>query len=460
MDSLPATGTPLMQINHQNVAKPSKPTNGRCFIDSSESEGSKCSQSSSDLSEPSTSEVSSCGSNEDSDSKTSAIFNSESNTWDEKSATFLRALLPWMQKSRRAPSRGVGDKVGGTLALIQHSRPPNLPMKCPSEDRRHRKQYHSILEAARKRALREESARQQYREDQRKREERLAVDSSIWQSDILPRFESLKNTKKVRDLWWCGLPPSIRGKVWKLGISNDLNIEPSHYNIYLERVYDNPISECLKAIKLDVSRTFPNLGVFQDGGPLFEALEGVLAAYTVYRSDIGYVQGMSFIGAILTLNMEPNDAFACFANLLNKPYHYAAFTLNQKQINVYYNVFSSALAQKIPKIHLHFSSTGLSPDLYLLDWLYTIYAKAMPLDVACRIWDVFVRDGDEFLFRTALGILYMYQEELLLMDFVRCAQFLTKLPENLEVAVLFSCIARMSTTIGTCTFDEMISQLS
>ena len=27
----------------------------------------------------------------------------------------------------------------------------------------------------------------------------------------------------------------------------------------------------------------------------------------------------------------------------------------------------------------------------------------MPLDVACRVWDVFLRDGEEFLFRTALG---------------------------------------------------------
>jgi hypothetical protein len=27
----------------------------------------------------------------------------------------------------------------------------------------------------------------------------------------------------------------------------------------------------------------------------------------------------------------------------------------------------------------------------------------MPLDVACRVWDVFLRDGEEFLFKAALG---------------------------------------------------------
>lgn len=35
--------------------------------------------------------------------------------------------------------------------------------------------------------------------------------------------------------------------------------------------------------------------------------------------------------------------------------------------------------------------------------IFTIYTKTLPLDVACRVWDMFCRDGDIFLFRTALG---------------------------------------------------------
>ena len=33
-------------------------------------------------------------------------------------------------------------------------------------------------------------------------------------------------TKKVRDLWWLGLPPGVRGEVWKKALGNDLNISP------------------------------------------------------------------------------------------------------------------------------------------------------------------------------------------------------------------------------------------
>jgi len=35
--------------------------------------------------------------------------------------------------------------------------------------------------------------------------------------------------------------------------------------------------------------------------------------------------------------------------------------------------------------------------------IFTLYAKALSLDVASRVWDVFFRDGEEFLFRTAIG---------------------------------------------------------
>ena len=41
--------------------------------------------------------------------------------------------------------------------------------------------------------------------------------------------------------------------------------------------------------------------------------------------------------------------------------------------------------------------------VFLVDRIFTIYTRNLPLDVACRIWDLFCRDGDVFLYRTALG---------------------------------------------------------
>ncbi|KAL7289030.1 hypothetical protein TKK_0016985 [Trichogramma kaykai] len=372
-------------------------------------------------------------------------------------------MFSWKSSSKDteppSPTRN-SDRIGSSLALIEQGRPANLPAKSIEEEEMHRKQVESLLEAARKRERREERERRQQREQQLREEERLAEDSHTWVVQVLPRFYVLRDTRRVRDLWWRGLPPSVRGRVWRLAIGNGLNLTSQLYELCLERAQAQPRNESLAAIRLDVARTFPSLCVFQETGPLAENLRGVLAAYALYRPDIGYVQGMSFIGAVLALNMDAAEAFICFANLLNRPCHLAAFTLDQRQMGLYYKAYSTALAHRLPKLYAHFLAAGLSPDLYLLDWLYTVYAKAMPLDIASRVWDIFLRDGDEFLFRTALGLLHLYQDELLRMDFVRAAQFLNRLPENMQSDALFNSINQMSTSVGAANFYQMLAQFA
>lgn len=53
--------------------------------------------------------------------------------------------------------------------------------------------------------------------------------------------------------------------------------------------------ECsMELIQLDIARTFPHLCIFQPGGPYFDVLHELLAAYVCYRPDIGYVQVSSY----------------------------------------------------------------------------------------------------------------------------------------------------------------------
>ena len=44
------------------------------------------------------------------------------------------------------------------------------------------------------------------------------------------------------------------------------------------------------------------------------------------------VQGMSFLAAVLLLNMDQCDAFTCLANLLSKPCYNVFFRIDQKQV--------------------------------------------------------------------------------------------------------------------------------
>lgn len=35
-----------------------------------------------------------------------------------------------------------------------------------------------------------------------------------------------RSSKRVRELWWLGLPPGVRGEVWRKALGNDLNVSP------------------------------------------------------------------------------------------------------------------------------------------------------------------------------------------------------------------------------------------
>ena len=49
-----------------------------------------------------------------------------------------------------------------------------------------------------------------------------------------------------------------------------------------------------------------------------------------YNNDL--LQGMSFIAAILILNLDEADAFIMFANLLNWPLLTSFFSVDQQQV--------------------------------------------------------------------------------------------------------------------------------
>ncbi|KAG7280068.1 hypothetical protein CRUP_018024 [Coryphaenoides rupestris] len=152
-------------------------------------------------------------------------------------------------------------------------------------------------------------------------------------------------------------------------------------------------------------------------GPYHNLLHSILGAYTCYRPDIGYM--LKYFGA-----------------------------------------FEVFFEENLPRLFNHFLSSNLTPDLYLIDWIFSLYTKPFPLDVACRVWDVFCRDGEEFLFRVGLGILRLYQDVLLQMDFIHIAQFLARLPdEELLSDRLFSCIAATPMLSGNRKWNQVFSSL-
>ena len=60
------------------------------------------------------------------------------------------------------------------------------------------------------------------------------------------------------------------------------------------------------------------LGVFKKDGLHYDKLQRILEAFTMHRPDIGYVQGMSYVAAVLLLYMDEHSAFISFCNMITK----------------------------------------------------------------------------------------------------------------------------------------------
>lgn len=122
---------------------------------------------------------------------------------------------------------------------------------------------------------------------------------------MFPNWDRAIGETRTRELWWRGIPPRHRGAIWQRAIGNELSLSEETYKKALQRAKDvrsrsdgesgesnKRMREWFDAIEADVSKAFPDLKLFQVGGPLRDTLIDVLEAYSMYRSDVGYVSGL------------------------------------------------------------------------------------------------------------------------------------------------------------------------
>lgn len=297
------------------------------------------------------------------------------------------------------------------------------------------------------------------------REERCSRLADEWVASILPSWRKKRNTNRVRSLTFQGVPASVRARVWQCAIGNPLQVSEALFDVLKERaragrmeymrgretlaLADGDVgglggqAEALmesersahKAIMLDLPRTFPDLSFFHAEGSHYEfALRDVLEAFLYLKPDVGYSQGMSFLAAVLLLYMDPYEAFCCFVNmLLHKSCFLHFFKIKMPEVKFYLTIHEKLLGEEMPLLHAHFKQHGIESNLYMINWVMSLYCRALPLEFVTRIWDVYILDGDIAIFRAALGILRLFMPKLLEMNFEDMAYFLSHIPaEEIE----------------------------
>eukprot|EP01105_Mastigella_eilhardi_P028229 TRINITY_DN9175_c0_g1_i2.p1 TRINITY_DN9175_c0_g1~~TRINITY_DN9175_c0_g1_i2.p1 ORF type:complete len:368 (-),score=98.27 TRINITY_DN9175_c0_g1_i2:114-1160(-) len=305
-----------------------------------------------------------------------------------------------------------------------------------------------------------------------KRERRIVESIPRWR-EVLQNWDKQSQEKGTREMWWAGIPPSLRGKVWCKGIKNTVNATPELFKIFAQTAahtkkmlegQDSNVTTIngkalgkagsVKLIGVDLPRTFANLSFFSEGGPLRQPLQQVLEAYVCYRPDVGYVQGMSYLVAVLLLNMEAPEAFVCMVNILHRPCYHAFYLMDIEKMDFYLAILMDATHQYLPRVYKNFVAQGVEPKMFFMEWMLTIYSKPLPMDLATHIWDVYVLEGESFIFRVALAIFHMFSKVLEQSLFDEIVNLLTNLTQqDISDEVLFTSIHAV--TLTPKRFDEI-----
>ncbi|XP_035980451.1 rab GTPase-activating protein 1 [Fundulus heteroclitus] len=259
-----------------------------------------------------------------------------------------------------------------------------------------------------------------------------------------------------------GIPPSLRGRVWKcllnvdglressdfnyqtclsevrgplvdLGVSeygilsaiatlddtqNDLGLNLQQPSSSSEPCYSIDEITLFRQIALDLQRSFPTHRSLMGQSP--EAIEGqaklfrVLIAYAKYNPKVGYCQGMSYIAAVLLMQLGEEEAFWALTAMLDKPRYLAElFDLSLTRVQHQVKVFDQFIKHRKAQLSEHLDSAGVLSVHFVMPWFLTLFTSLPCWDSVLAVWDLIILQGLPAVFRTALTIIELLEPRLM-----------------------------------------------
>jgi TBC domain-containing protein kinase-like protein len=178
-------------------------------------------------------------------------------------------------------------------------------------------------------------------------------------------------------------------------------------------------------------------------------MKRMLCAWVFDSPGRVYWQGLDSLCAVFAVTFVEKEptAYACMDEFLSRLLP-----------NIFVDDNSEALQERLlrlqqwtglldPELAQHFASVGVTPNLYAIPWLMTLFAHIFPLDLLFKVWDVLlglhqhqhcsaVEGGAEML-PTLFAVCFLSEmrERLLKCNFEQAVAFLTRLPTPLEQIV-------------------------
>lgn len=276
---------------------------------------------------------------------------------------------------------------------------------------------------------------------------------------------------KVKRFVRKGIPPDWRGDAWFYYAGGPAMLS-QHYGVYddlIRRASAGEVSETDdEIIERDLNRTFPDNIRFkpdvppspypssddQPETPILQSLRRVLRAFAIYNPRIGYCQSLNFLAGLLLLFMPEEKAF-WMLNIITRVYLPGTHEVNLEGANVDLGVLMLSVKETMPSIWAKIGgeldgstfdpkvSMRLPPiTLCTTAWFMSCFIGTLPIETTLRVWDSFFYEGSKTLFRIALTIFKLGEQEIkAVSDPMEIFQVVQTIPRRLIDA---------STVLDTC----------
>ncbi|XP_051897928.1 EVI5-like protein isoform X5 [Pristis pectinata] len=259
----------------------------------------------------------------------------------------------------------------------------------------------------------------------------LEEDTWILWGRLINEWEEVRKKKEklLRELIRKGIPHHFRGIVWQLLCNATDMPMKNQYSELLKMT-----SPCEKLIRRDIARTYPEHEFFKGQDSLGqEVLFNVMKAYSLVDREVGYCQGSAFIVGLLLMQMPEEEAFCVFVRLMQEYRLRELFKPSMAELGLCIYQFEYLIQDQLPELNVHFRSQSFHTSMYASSWFLTIFLTTFSLPLATRIFDIFMYEGLEVVFRIGIAILQFNQVELMQLDMEGMSQHFQKvIPQQFD----------------------------
>uniref|UniRef100_A0A915AWG0 TBC1 domain family member 2B n=1 Tax=Parascaris univalens TaxID=6257 RepID=A0A915AWG0_PARUN len=256
-----------------------------------------------------------------------------------------------------------------------------------------------------------------------RRSQAYAEHRNAWKEYLRKCKYQISNTPEARRLVRGGIPCELRTSVWRALIHQQVADVKKKYGKYYYRNLCNSqgtlaerqyIATQQKQIMLDLLRTMPgNVHFMSPTCKGVQQLEQVLRAYCLHNPVVGYCQGMNFLASTAMLFVGAEDTFWFLVAVTEKYFNASYFDQSLTGAQADQEVLKELLCLRLPRLSAHLDACDIDLATVTLNWFLALFFDAVPFQTMIRIWDCFLLEGPKVLFRFAVALLSIHENEVL-----------------------------------------------